>query len=233
MLSLSQIIALNQQERDEWVRERIAKHFVAGRVLDVGAGTAPYRKWLGNFTYVAHDFGKYEGVKLGGGTEYASLDVTSDIVDIPLESASVENLLCTEVLEHVPRPLDALAEFSRLLKPGGHALITAPFTSGSHQEPYHFYSGFSPGFYAHAAEQFGFDLIECSPHGGFARLMAQELGRLGAVYESLGRSGFDSSVPDLQGLLVRIANELMQLDPHLNMNNFSIGYHVVLQKRPA
>jgi len=47
--------------------------------------------------------------------------------DWPLESASMDLVLATETLEHVPNPAGFLAEASRCLKLGGQVLLTVPF----------------------------------------------------------------------------------------------------------
>lgn len=41
-------------------------------------------------------------------------------------------VLCTEVLEHVLQPFDAVKEIHRILKPGGVALITTPYNFRIH-----------------------------------------------------------------------------------------------------
>jgi len=175
--SNTQIFDLNQIERDKWVSEFIINNFLTpGKiVLDVGAGTSPYKHLLSHLKYISHDFGEYLGEKLGGTTDYAKIDIKSDITDIPLSDQSVDYLLCTEVLEHVPYPIQAIKEFSRLLKPNGIACITVPFTSGSHQEPFHFYAGFSLNFFKKMCSDYEFEFIEHYQHGGFLRLMAQEI----------------------------------------------------------
>jgi SAM-dependent methyltransferase len=232
MLNFTDIFNLNQIERDGWVRSNITKHFAIGsKVLDVGAGTSPYKNDLLEHQYMAHDFGQYQGIKLDGTYDYGDINIQSDILNIPLQDGEIDNILCTEVLEHVPRPIEAIGEFSRLLKAGGKAIITTPFTSGVHQEPYHFYSGFSPYFYQFAAKEFDFNLIEITPHGGFLRLMAQELGRINGVYSSLTQVGFTSTVANLNDFLLMLANELFLLDKQIQMSDFSIGYHVVLEKK--
>jgi SAM-dependent methyltransferase len=231
MLDFAEISNLNQLERDQWVLKCIRKYFTQGNVLDVGAGTSPYKPYLSEFQYIAHDFGKYEGIKLGNTHDYADIQVKSDIADIPLEDGSIDHIVCTEVLEHVPEPLEAIREFARLLRPGGLAMITAPFTSGLHQEPFHFYAGYSPNFYRHAAEKFGFNLIECSAHGGFLRLMSQELGRMCWVLQNLERQGYQSKVNNLGGVLNVLANEMLELDAKAPVREFSIGYHVLLEKK--
>jgi SAM-dependent methyltransferase len=236
-MNFDQISNNNQIERDIWVRNSIRKYFLNGTVLDVGSGTAPYKKDLQHLNYLAHDFGEYKGVKLGGDVSYASIDIKSDISDIPLKTGSLDYIICTEVLEHVPEPLLAFKEFSRLLKPNGTAIITAPFTSGLHQEPYHFYAGFSPYFFQYACAHFNFELINCESHGGFLRLMAQELGRLSNLYNYLNNIKYETKIESMPSKLEILANELINLEPMLNQLNqtldfdkFSIGYWVIVRK---
>jgi len=232
MLGFSEIVSLNQIERDVWVQAAIKKYFdKPGVVLDIGAGTSPYREHLGSHKYVAHDFGEYSGVKLGGGVDYATLDIKSDVLSIPLETETVDYVLCTEVLEHVPEPLGALQEISRLLRHGGRAVITAPFTSGRHQAPFHFYSGFSEFFYKLAEERYNFKLIELTSHGGYLRLLAQEICRVTGYYSALEKVGFKSSVADINGVFLNIANELLSLDRSIKDDFMTIGYWVVYEKK--
>jgi hypothetical protein len=55
LLNFGQIADLNQQERDRWVKSSIERYLETGtRVLDVGAGTSPYREALARQTYIAH-----------------------------------------------------------------------------------------------------------------------------------------------------------------------------------
>jgi len=64
------------------------------------------------------------------------VDVISDITSIPLPDASFDACLCTEVLEHLPHPIEALRELARLLRPGGRLILTAPFCSLTHFSPH-------------------------------------------------------------------------------------------------
>ncbi len=45
---------------------------------------------------------------------------------IPLKDNSVDAVICTEVVEHMPKREEAFAEFARVLKPGGKVVITFP-----------------------------------------------------------------------------------------------------------
>jgi SAM-dependent methyltransferase len=227
-LTFKMLFNLNQQERDVWISETVNKYLSpCSRVLDVGAGTAPYRQLFEGHSYLTHDFCKYDGVKLGNTRSYGDIDIESDITNIPLDNASMDFILCTEVLEHVPNPIEALREICRLITPGGHLVITTPFTSGLHQTPFHYYAGFSPYWFQHYSEIFSLDLLECSPHGGFFRLMAQELGRVASILETMR---YDLNSPEKYDMLLTLANELCQLDPASNNYDFTIGYHVVMRK---
>lgn len=234
------IVSLNQIERDEWVRKMINQFFRSGVVLDVGAGTAPYKNDLNHLTYIAHDFGEYCGEKLGGTKAYAQIDVKSDITAIPLNSQSIDYILCTEVLEHVPKPLEAIEEMSRLLRKDGIILLTTPLTGAIHQEPYHYYGGFSPGFFDFAANAYDLEVVSLENHGGYLRFMAQELSRFNYIYNDICAAyDLDSRVPDLKEHLTTLARELFNLEPQIerwggmgrfSLDKFSIGCWVILKK---
>ena len=205
----------------------------------MGAGTAPYNKFLTHLNYISHDFGEYSGEKLGGGTEYAAINIKSDITSIPLTSASIDYVICTEVLEHVPAPILALGEIARLLKKDGILILTAPMTGAIHQEPYHFYGGFSPYFFKYIATLFNLNLISLEAHGNYLRFLAQELSRLNGIYEELGlKFNIKSNIDNLKSNLSELANELISVESSLSanqidaagINRFSIGYWIILRK---
>jgi SAM-dependent methyltransferase len=52
--------------------------------------------------------------------------LTADLNAVPFGDATVDVVLCAEVLEHMADPQAAIAEMARILKPGGHAVITTP-----------------------------------------------------------------------------------------------------------
>jgi len=187
MPMLGRIAALadfNRLNRDRWVARQAGCLSAGSRVLDVGAGPARYRELFAHCEYLTQDFCRYEGTKDGlmkDEWEYHEIDYISDIAAIPVGDESFDAILCTEVLEHVPEPISALREMARILKSGGVLLLTAPFTAGLHQQPYHFYSGFSPHFYRRVLPECGIDVAGIEQNGGFFRLLAQESGRAGLI----------------------------------------------------
>jgi ubiquinone/menaquinone biosynthesis C-methylase UbiE len=74
--------------------------------------------------------------------------VAGDVESLPFVDGSFGSILCTEVIEHIPDPAGALAEFRRVLRPGGTLIGSVParsliwrlrFLSSTcpHSEPFH------------------------------------------------------------------------------------------------
>jgi SAM-dependent methyltransferase len=103
------------------------------RVLDAGAGRAPYRALFNHVSYETADFAQLPNKK------YGSLDHVCDLAAIPVPDATYDLVLCTQVLEHLPEPLPVLREFHRVLKPGGKAYLSAPLFYAEHEVPYDFH----------------------------------------------------------------------------------------------
>ncbi len=52
--------------------------------------------------------------------------VRMDITDIPVPTSSVDVVLCSHVLEHIPEDERALLEIRRILRPSGWAVLLVP-----------------------------------------------------------------------------------------------------------
>ena len=74
--------------------------------------------------------------------------VEGDVEALPFADASFGTVLCTEVIEHIPDPSAALAEYQRVLQPGGVLIGSVPARSAiwklrflsstcPHSEPFH------------------------------------------------------------------------------------------------
>ncbi|RPI82371.1 MAG: class I SAM-dependent methyltransferase, partial [Nitrosopumilales archaeon] len=114
----------------------------------------------------------------------SGLNIISDICDIPEPDESFDAVLCTEVLEHVPNPIDALKELHRLLKINGDLVLTTPFSSLTHYAPYYYHTGFSQYFYEYWLNKIGFRILEIGYNGNYFEWLAQELRRLPSIAES-------------------------------------------------
>ncbi len=170
----SPIWNFNKIRRDQWVQE-VASSIPAGsRVLDIGAGSGPYREFFSHCTYQTQDFAQLSDEQLWGKSGYTKIDYVCDLTAIPLENGTIDVILCTEVLEHIAEPLKAIEEFSRLLKPGGQMILTVPLGSGLHQMPHHYYGGFTPYFFSRFLPELGFSSQTVTANQGLPSFFGQE-----------------------------------------------------------
>jgi SAM-dependent methyltransferase len=174
--------SLNSKTRDEWVAGQLASLPKDWRLLDAGAGEQRYRKDCAHLRYVSQDHEAYDGRGdgVGGHVEswtYGKTHIICDIAQIPEPDASFDAVLCTEVLEHVPDPALVLSELTRLLRPGGRIILSAPFGSFTHFAPFHFCTGLSRYWYEYHLGRLGFDRVKATPNGNFFEFLAQELRR--------------------------------------------------------
>ena len=63
-------------------------------------------------------------------------DIVADATFLPFKNNSIDEIFCIETLEHVLEPKDAVYEILRVLKVGGHALVTVPFLFRVHGDPF-------------------------------------------------------------------------------------------------
>lgn len=97
-----------------------------GGVLDVGCGNKPYRRWL-------RQADRYVGLDV-------SADGGPDIIAEPgkrwpLDDASFDAVISTQVLEHVTDLDNVVGEIIRVLRPGATAVLTLPFIYNEHGAP--------------------------------------------------------------------------------------------------
>ncbi len=184
-----------------WVVRQLKNLPSACRILDAGAGELRFKPHCSHLQYVAQDFGQYNGGGDGAGLQTGKwdnsrLDIVSDITCIPVDDASFDAILCSEVFEHIPDAIAAVREFARILKPGGTLLITAPFSSLTHFAPYHF-CGYNRYWYMHHLPALGLKIEVIDHNGSWFTFVAQELRRsrlVGRMYAS-----------GLLGLITRVA----------------------------
>ena len=132
-----------------------------GRVLDVGAGEAPWRDFLAagvEYVGVDVDLSGEFGMRRQTGITYY------DGKRLPFEDGSFDHVLCTEVLEHVPDPSAFLADLIRVLRQGGTLIMTVPWSARLHHLPHDY------GRFTH------FGLLALLGAAGFSEITIEERG---------------------------------------------------------
>lgn len=148
----------------EWVQRAAQRGTGDGfRVLDAGAGPAPYRDLFGHVSYETADFEAYAGT-----------DHVCDLAALPMADESYELILCTQVLEHVPDPLAVLKELRRVLVPGGEVWVSAPLFYAEHQQPYDFYR-YTRYAWEHMARESGLMILEIEWLEGYYGTLSYQL----------------------------------------------------------
>jgi SAM-dependent methyltransferase len=220
----------NQTVRDNFVMQELARLPKGAKLLDAGAGSQRYRKYCGHLQYKAQDFGQYKSDEVpgftdsmgaGGGYPYGPLDYTGDIWDVAEKDGFFDAILCTEVFEHIPYPVRTVAEFSRLLRPGGKLILTSPFASLRHMDPYYFYSGFSDRFYQKILSEHGLAIEKMEAVEDYYRWMAVEVARTAA-----GHSIFAKLL-----LAPAFLYFISKKATPRSVNTLCMGYHVLATKR--
>lgn len=205
------------------------------KILDAGAGELRNKAFCEHLYYVSQDICEYDGTgdKTGlqtGHWDTQNIDIISDITSIPVDSETFDVVLCSEVLEHLPDPFQALNELVRVVKQGGKLIFTAPFCSLTHFSPYHYSTGFNKYFYQFNLERLNCTVLELEQNGNFFEYLAQEIRRL----PSVGSKYSDSKLNLIERLASRII--LKALSRFSNLNNGSqellcFGYHVIAIKK--
>ncbi len=183
----------------EFIREAAQSISANSLILDVGAGDAPYREFFQHTNYMTLDWDK--------STYRPAIppDFVTTADNIPCASGTIDGVICTEVLEHVPDPLRVLNEIGRVLRPGGHIWLTAPFVWPLHEQPYDYYRFTSHGLRL-LLETSGFESIRVMPLQDSFTTLAQ-LFRDMAWIIGVGNDGFD----DQRALVAGVMNHLTDL----------------------
>lgn len=143
-----------------------------GTFLDIGCGIMPYRELI---TKAPSRVTRYIGMDIETPIYKATVDLRWDGSRIPLEDASVDSAMATEVLEHCPDPLVVLKEARRVLKPGGVFFFTVPYIWPLHDAPYDFFR-YTPFALEKLLADAGFGDIEVQALGGWNASLAQMIG---------------------------------------------------------
>lgn len=131
------------------------------RVLDVGCGVKPYYPFFASAR-------EYVGLDV---QENPHADISGPIEAIPAEDDAFDIVLCTQVLEHVDDPAQAVRELRRVTAPGGRVLASTHGVMLYHPNPQDLWRWTHTGL-EKLFRDAGFDEVTVTPGAGSAEALA-------------------------------------------------------------
>ncbi len=221
----------NLNERIDFVKRELLALPEGKKILDAGCGSQQFKSFCTHLHYKAQDFGQYvnddkkmigknSGVGGEDGYKYGELDYVGDIWEIDERDEAFDAILCTEVFEHIPYPIETVKEFSRLLKKDGKLILTAPSNCLRHMDPYFFYSGFSDRWYEKFLNEHGFEILSIEPVGDYYSWLGVEMARTARA----------NSLFAIIILLPAFVYYFSKKPTTESVNTLCMGYHIVARK---
>lgn len=106
---------------------RMIEHLYPGKMLDIGCSNGDWllhwqqRGWNPHGVDIDR---KHVGIALERGIDAKACDLNAE--SLPFPDATFDLVFAGEVIEHLIDTDGFLSEISRVLKPGGHAIVTTP-----------------------------------------------------------------------------------------------------------
>lgn len=125
-----------------------------GRVLNAGAGWRDISHLIDG-ELINQDL-PYDG------DQRSNIQIYSPLHRIPEADDSFDSIVCIAVMEHVENPEEVVPEFFRVIKPGGHVIVSVPFLQPEHKVPTDFQRYTKDGL-ERLFRHHGFEVISCKP----------------------------------------------------------------------
>jgi SAM-dependent methyltransferase len=195
-----------------WRDLQTASRHAFGRLLDLGCGNAPYRDWfVGQVQhYVTADHPPVS----------PAVQVACDMQHLPFANGSFDTVLCTQVLEHIPRPWLAAGEIMRILKPGGILILSCPQYWVLHEIP-HDYFRFTP-----------YGLRVLFPEGNWNWLLHRQQGSTWAVIACALWQSFNSFGRSRKLISILLNPLFLALDRYWQTPRDTTNHLIVLRREP-
>ena len=154
--------------RVNWLVQRIDRQHIEtaagncarGRLLDIGCGQRQYDDIL-------RQRAQCVGIELDR-ERYSNChpEVWGSGLCLPFTDECFDTVVSFQVLEHVPEPALMMREISRVLRPGGQLILTAPHMWGIHEEPRDYFRFTGYGL-AHLSRGAGLDVTRVDAMAGY------------------------------------------------------------------
>jgi SAM-dependent methyltransferase len=152
-----------------WLQsEAVSAHRACGRlrILDVGCGVKPY------YPYFAPYADSYVGVDI---VDNPAAELRGSVEALPVEDASIDVVLCTQVLEHSDDPARAVAELRRVTAPGGRVLASTHGVQVYHPSPHDYWRWTHEGLRRLFTDNADWQELAVRPAGGTAACLGMLL----------------------------------------------------------
>jgi len=188
-----------------------------GKLVDIGCGSKPYIKY---FKYID----EYIGVDLISN----EADIVANAKSLPIESNSVDVVLCNQVIEHDAEPVKIIAEIRRILKKDGVLILSAPQMGRLHGEPNDYYR-FTKWGLNYLLEKNGMKIEVIEPHGGIFRAIGSHLNFF--IIEYFGKNKQRRKFI-LRRTILGLNNFFFSfLDKLITWEKDTLGYNIIAKKR--
>jgi SAM-dependent methyltransferase len=141
---------------------RAHEDFGRYRVLDVGSGIKPYAPF----------FEPYADRYVGVDSDNPAADLEGTAESLPVEDGSFDLVICTQVLEHVDDPTQAVREMHRVTAPGGRVLASTHGVQVYHPSPTDYWRWTHAGLARLFEQSADWATVSVSPVGGAATCLA-------------------------------------------------------------
>lgn len=145
------------------------RSYTSSRLLDVGCSAKPYEAFFGSPEHI--------GIDWSNSQHDLRADAFADAQAIPFADKTFDTVLCTEVIEHLNDPSMAVCEMARVLRPGGHLILSAPFVHVLHELPFDYFRYTHIGLQT-LARAAGLNLVNYWTRGGILSVVMDLVGRL-------------------------------------------------------
>ena len=150
-----------------WLEQEARAGSGGYRVLDVGCGPKP------SYPFFAERATEYVGVDV---VENPAAELLGSVEALPVEDASFDLVLCTQVLEHCDDPAQAVRELRRVTAPGGRVLASTHGVQVYHPSPQDYWRWTHAGLRRLFEEHADWERVDIHAAAGTATCLAMLLG---------------------------------------------------------
>jgi SAM-dependent methyltransferase len=196
--------------------------YVQGEVIDLGCGAVPlygiYKQFASSVTCL--DWPE-------DNSKSPFVDILHDLnTPLPLSESTFDTAILSDVLEHIYKPEQLLAEINRILRVNGTLLLNVPFMYWLHEKPYDYFR-YSEFALTKMLEENGFTIEKFAFLGGSLEIFFDLLAKISVRVPYIGN--FLAAIIYYKSAIVcnsRFGKKLSEK----SSRTFPLGYGIVARK---